>query len=56
MEKITIAMALRLLKRARPALTLQQTRTIRGQILAGDTSGAMRGMNRLLKERRQSHG
>ena len=35
MEKITIAMALRLLKRARPALTLQQTRTIRGRFWPG---------------------
>lgn len=45
--------ALRYLKRARPALTLQQYRTIKGQILAGDTAGAMRGLERLLNERKE---
>lgn len=48
--------ALRYLKRARPALTLQQFRTIKGQILAGDSTGAMRGLERLLRERRARHG
>lgn len=48
--------AMRYLKRARPALTLQQFRTIKGQILAGDADGAMRGLERVLREKRERHG
>lgn len=48
--------AMRYLKRARPALTLQQFRTIKGQILAGDADGAMRGLERVLREKRARHG
>lgn len=48
--------AMRYLKRARPALTLQQFRTIKGQILAGDSDGAMRGLERVLREKRERHG
>lgn len=48
--------ALRYLKRARPALTPQQFRTIKGQILSGDSAGAMRGLKRVLMEKRVRHG
>lgn len=43
--------ALKYLKRARPYLTPQQYRTIKGQILAGQLVQAMKGLNRLLKRR-----
>ena len=34
---------------AKKFLSRQQYKTIKGQILAGDTDGAMRGLNRILK-------
>lgn len=37
-----------LLKGARPRLTAQQYRTLRGQVLAGDSVGAMKGLRKLL--------
>ena len=37
-----------LLKANRHRLTRQQIRTIKGQALAGDTAGAMRGLQKLL--------
>lgn len=43
--------ALKALKRARHHLTPQQYRTIKGQILAGQTVQAMKGLDRLLKRR-----
>lgn len=36
------------IKGARPHLTVQQYRTLRGQALAGDADGAMRGLRKLL--------
>jgi len=36
------------LKGARHCLTTQQYRTLRGQVLAGDPDGAMRGLRKLL--------
>lgn len=42
---------LKALKRARHHLTPQQYRTIKGQILAGQTIQAMKGLDRLLKKR-----
>lgn len=36
------------IKGARPRLTVQQYRTLRGQVLAGDADGAMRGLRKLL--------
>lgn len=36
------------LKNAQHLLTRQQYRTLRGQILAGDPHGAMRGLRKLL--------
>lgn len=41
---------LRNLRRCRDRLTTQQLRTLRGQALAGDVSGAERGLDRLIKE------
>lgn len=40
--------ALIMLKGARPRLTAQQYRTLRGQVLAGDSVGAMKGLRKLL--------
>ncbi len=40
--------ALITLKGARGHLTKQQYKTIRGQILAGDADGAMKGLRKLL--------
>lgn len=37
------------IKGARPRLTAQQYRTLRGQVLAGDPDGAMRGLRKLLQ-------
>ena len=41
--------ALALLKQHRASLTPQQTRTIRGQIRAGEIGAALSGMNKILK-------
>ena len=41
--------ALRRLAECRGRLTTQQIRTIRGQILAGNVSAAMRGLTRMLE-------
>jgi hypothetical protein len=41
--------ALIALNRARNRLTPQQFKTIRGQVLAGHTDGAMRGLQKVLK-------
>lgn len=37
------------IKGARPRLTTQQYKTLRGQVLAGDPDGAMRGLRKLLQ-------
>lgn len=39
----------RKLKEAKKQLTDQQYRTIKGQLIAGDVTGAVKGLNRLLK-------
>lgn len=43
--------ALKELKRVRQYLTPQQYRTIKGQILAGQTVQALKGLERLLQRR-----
>lgn len=48
----TSAGAFILLDRARKCLTPQQYKTLRGQILAGNAEGALRGLDRIM-ERRQ---
>ena len=47
MREINVGALVRL-KGARPHLTAQQYMTLRGQVLAGDPDGAMRGMRKLL--------
>ena len=47
MKEINVGALIRL-KGARPRLTAQQYRTLRGQVLAGDPDGAMRGLRKLL--------
>ena len=45
------------LRNAKRQLTRQQFQTLRGQILAGDPDGAMKGLQRLLQQRRgQTNG
>jgi hypothetical protein len=36
------------LRGARPHLSAQQHKTLRGQVLAGDSDGAMRGLRKIL--------
>lgn len=40
--------AIKKLKATRDRLTWQQYKTLRGQVLAGDDEGAMKGLRRLL--------
>ena len=47
MQKIDVR-ALVHLKGARGHLTPQQYRTLRGQVLAGDADGAMKGLRKIL--------
>lgn len=42
------------LKGARDRLTWQQYKTLRGQVLAGDPDGAMRGLRKILQAGHQS--
>ena len=48
--------ALKELKKGRRYLTPQQYRTIKGQILAGQTVQAMKGLGRLLQRRWDGNG
>ena len=43
-----------LLKANRHRLTRQQIRTIKGQALAGDAAGAMRGLQKILERKEAS--
>lgn len=47
MQDINVGVLIHI-KVARPHLTAQQYRTLRGQVLAGDPDGAMRGLRKLL--------
>lgn len=47
--------ALVALRMARHLITPQQYRTMRGQVLAGDKEGAMRGLQKILKKPSSSH-
>lgn len=47
MKEVNVGALIRL-KGARHHLTAQQYRTLRGQVLAGDPDGAMRGLRKLL--------
>lgn len=44
--------ALMHIKANRDKLTSQQASTLRGQVLAGDADGAMKGLRKLMKNRR----
>lgn len=46
----TINDAMKQLKAHREQLTRQQVRTLKGQILAGDIAGAMKGLDRLINK------
>ena len=48
--------ALAYLKKKKPELTVQQYRTIKGQILAGDEDGAIRGIDRVMEQNRRGRG
>ena len=47
-EKNIDIQALIQIKTARPRLTRQQYKTLRGQVLAGDPGGAMKGLRKIL--------
>jgi hypothetical protein len=53
---MTVEEAIREIERRRPALTIQEVRTLRGQAKAGDTDAAMRGLAKILNRRRNRHG
>lgn len=48
--------ALSYLKRKKPELTMQQYRTIKGQIIVGDEDGAIRGIDRVVERNRRERG
>ena len=48
--------ALMHLKAVKDRLTVQQYKTLRRQVLAGDAEGAMRGMRKLLKAGTEVNG
>lgn len=41
--------ALKAIKQARPILTEQQYRTLRGSVLAGEAEGAMKGLRKIIE-------
>ena len=45
--------ALLAIKANRPLLTAQQYRTLRGQVLAGDDEGALKGLRKIVRRNRQ---
>ena len=47
----SINKALRIIRQNAGRLTRQQVRTLRGQALAGDAQGAMRGLETILKRK-----
>lgn len=51
MQRFDVRAAMNL-KACRDRLTKQQYKTLKGQILAGDSEGAMRGLRRLLRNGR----
>lgn len=53
MDTEKIQTALHYLKKKRKNFTVQQYRTFKGQILAGDVVGAIRGIDRLLERKKK---
>ena len=51
---IDVAMRAIYLHKAR--LTVQELKTLRGQVRAGDTVGAMRGLDKILQRRKAKSG
>lgn len=51
MQRFDVRAAMNL-KASRDRLTKQQYKTLKGQILAGDSEGAMKGLRRLLSDGR----
>ena len=56
MDTEKIQAALSYLNKKKPELTVQQYRTIKGQILAGDEDGAIRGIDRVAARNRRGRG
>lgn len=50
----TTSAALTVLLDAKPLLNRQQYKTLRGQILAGDPRGAVKGLGKILRRRQDS--
>ena len=50
---MTIAQALRLIGQHRNELTRQQVRTLCGQAIAGDVSGAIKGLYKIIENKRK---
>lgn len=48
--------ALLLLRNTKHRLSRQQYRTLKGQVLAGDADGAMKGLRRILRRRAERMG
>ena len=55
MQDRHINLSLICLRAYRHCLTQQQFKTLRGQILAGDPVGAMKGLQNILEKRRRDH-
>lgn len=51
-----VSTMMRQIKEYRNVLTKQQKKTLRGQILAGDYTGAEKGLNKLIMQRIKSNG
>ena len=51
MNRNTDAGALLILRNTKHRLTMQQYKTLRGQIIAGDADGAMKGLRNILQRR-----
>lgn len=48
--------AMRVLYLHKARLTVQELKTLRGQVRAGDTEGAMRGLDKILRRRKAKDG
>ena len=53
---MTIKEAMQEIERHRPALTVQEIQTLRGQVKSGETEAAMRGLAKILSRRRVHDG
>jgi len=48
--------AMRVLYQHKARLTVQELKTLHGQVRAGDTEGAMRGLDKILQRRKAKSG